>query len=445
MNNSWHGLLLFLAAVGFCSCKSPMQGLTGNPANGLAPDHASVATLPSSSPAQTGLAAQARPSSPHQHANSQASSHNQVQPRNSHVAYQSPDTTPENAAVAQSVELIGPPQGPLHDHVLPPELPGVHEAWPAHMQWRPPGIPGTWPRDEYLFDGGDHPPGVVVSQDWTVRGLELEDTVAHYDTLDGQRLVEPACRVCIYAPRFAAVRKVQGVAQNDAFEHIDGFRLDEGPRKIEETDLVTTALQQQQPNRQIGSKVVTGFHQRNRSSDVENIRAVSMLVNVFEPYEDFQVIKFGVYSQSEQLRLSQAIAAAQAWDHYTAVQAVVDNVQAVVVRSHMKPQEEVGVEENDRPKLCICKVADKKAALPGDTVEFTLRFDNVGNRKIGNVTLIDNLTTRLEYVEGSAQCSLDADFFTIENQGDSLILRWEIKSPMEPGEGGIARFKCIVR
>ena len=35
-------------------------------------------------------------------------------------------------------------------------------------------------------------------------------------------------------------------------------------------------------------------------------------------------------------------------------------------------------------------------ANPGDEVDFTLRFDNVGNQPIGNVTIVDDLTGRLE-------------------------------------------------
>jgi hypothetical protein len=61
------------------------------------------------------------------------------------------------------------------------------------------------------------------------------------------------------------------------------------------------------------------------------------------------------------------------------------------------------------------------------------------------VTIIDNLTTRLEYVPGSAQSTLGADFFTLENEGESLVLRWEIRDPLEKGQGGIIRFQCRVR
>ena len=93
----------------------------------------------------------------------------------------------------------------------------------------------------------------------------------------------------------------------------------------------------------------------------------------------------------------------------------------------------------------MIKVASTDAALPGDIVDFTIRLDNLGRKPVGNVTLVDNLTTRLEYVEGSAQSSLEAKFSTTENNGGSLVLRWDFGEPIGPGDGGLVRFKCRVR
>ena len=50
------------------------------------------------------------------------------------------------------------------------------------------------------------------------------------------------------------------------------------------------------------------------------------------------------------------------------------------------------------PRLRLVKVASTPFAKPGEEVDFTLRFDNVGNQPIGNVTILDSLSTRLEYV-----------------------------------------------
>jgi len=85
------------------------------------------------------------------------------------------------------------------------------------------------------------------------------------------------------------------------------------------------------------------------------------------------------------------------------------------------------------------------SAQPGEIVEFTLRYDNIGNRVIGNVTLVDNLTTRLEYVPGSAKSDLADSFSAEPNDQGSVVLRWEIQDPLEAGKGGILQFKCKVR
>jgi hypothetical protein len=61
------------------------------------------------------------------------------------------------------------------------------------------------------------------------------------------------------------------------------------------------------------------------------------------------------------------------------------------------------------------------------------------------VTILDNLTTRLEYVPESAQSSVKANFSASANDGESLTLRWEILEPLKPGDGGLVRFKCRVR
>jgi uncharacterized repeat protein (TIGR01451 family) len=97
------------------------------------------------------------------------------------------------------------------------------------------------------------------------------------------------------------------------------------------------------------------------------------------------------------------------------------------------------------PKLRLLKLASSGEALPGEEVEFTLRFDNVGDQVIGNVTIADNLTTRFEYVPGSAKSSVNADFITEQNDVGSLVLRWEIKEAVKPGAGGVLRFKVKVR
>ena len=164
------------------------------------------------------------------------------------------------------------------------------------------------------------------------------------------------------------------------------------------------------------------------------------------PFANLSIIETGVYLQSQQAVVQRSIDAAIVWTHDLGVQVIVDDVAATVDTGDQRVQAVVTVDEiPTKPKLRIVKVASTQLARPGDVIDFTLRFDNVGQQTIGNVTLIDNLTTRLEYVPDSAQSSLDAEFFADVNAGDSLALRWEIRDPLKPGEGGVVSFRCRVR
>ena len=114
-------------------------------------------------------------------------------------------------------------------------------------------------------------------------------------------------------------------------------------------------------------------------------------------------------------------------------------------------QAEVGVrqpgiiyqtDEPNHPKLRLVKLASCGHALPGEEVEFTLRFDNIGDQVIGNVTIVDNLSTRLEYVPESAKSSVDADFIT---QVERRRLAHSPLGNQRPGEAGRRRHPAIPR
>ena len=102
-------------------------------------------------------------------------------------------------------------------------------------------------------------------------------------------------------------------------------------------------------------------------------------------------------------------------------------------------------DEPDNPRLRLVKIASCDHALSGEEVEFVLRFDNIGDQVIGNVTIVDNLSTRLEYIPNSAHSSVDAKFSTTPNDAGSTILRWEIQGEIKPREGGVLRFRTRVQ
>ena len=302
-----------------------------------------------------------------------------------------------------------------------------------------------WPTDEYICDGGDGNQKTRVKADWSLQGLEMEDSIAHYDTLDGRTVVKTICRNCIYSPRFAAVRQIDGVVEHQQQEQMKQV----SERKILEIrntrEMASTVLEQKQPVQQKGRKPVNIFRDRQDIGALGQTRITGTLDHRFLPHENLKAIRYGIYDQSEKPLLAEFSDAAQSWAHDAAVQVVLEDTVAYVDVTHQEARVLYKVDPQGKPKMCVVKTASCKSARPGDFIDFTLRFDNIGNERIGNVTLIDNLTPRLEYVPETAQSSLDADFLAEENEGGSLMLRWEIKAPVKPGKGGIIRFRCKVR
>ncbi|NLX57262.1 MAG: DUF11 domain-containing protein [Planctomycetaceae bacterium] len=342
-----------------------------------------------------------------------------------------------------------PPAGTPCPSCLPQQLPnssntGCPNGLPCGA-WTPPGLTCPWPDDEYLCDGGDEAPAVRIRNDWRVDGLQTEDTVVHYDTVTGDTHVQPSNRVCIYAPRFAAVRKVYGIVQHDARQQPLGVENPVPLEGVGDVRITTTAVQPVQPGLNLGTRSPSAFRDRMPPTGFENSQGLTGIHGGLLPYERFAMIHRSQMDNSEKARLAERVAAAAAWSHDTALQVAIDNLAL---------QEDLGVAEAEslhifslegKPRLQVCKIASRHEARPGETVEFTIRFDNVGDQVIGNVTVIDNLTTRLEYVEGSQSCTLKANFSVSDNQSESLTLRWEIVEPMPVGEGGIIRFQCRVR
>lgn len=311
--------------------------------------------------------------------------------------------------------------------------------------WAPPGIAGPWPHDEYLEDGGDRDVQVNLGREGEIRGLELEDTVAIFDTADGVTIIKPSNRVCLYAPRFAAVRKVTGVAQNLQNDQPIGVRLPVRAVAEREELFATTAVQPVQPVGGIGTKQPSIERVRETPIPFISEQPIAGIESGLATYENLRILRQGVFEESEKARLMEAVDAAITWSHDQAVQVMLNEQHAIAITSDQRAQVTFSVEEPERPCLRVIKVASRKTAQPGDIVDFTIRFDNLGDQVIRHVVLMDNLTTRLEYVAGTAQSSRSADFSAEPNEGDSVVLRWDFVDPLPVGQGGLVRFHCRVR
>lgn len=301
------------------------------------------------------------------------------------------------------------------------------------------------PSDEYLCDGGDFHTPAGVGYDWRLHGVEQEDTITHYDTKDGRVIVKPSNRVCIYAPRFGAVRRVDTLTVNHHRVGPGGIIDEMGLAAANRTDQVTTAVEQKSPLASLGDQPPNLFRARVQAGGIKARLSAADLEGILAPQLNLQVVKLGIIDNGEKPRLAKAIVSAYTWASDVSAQVVVDGKQVHQQIGRTQAGEIFGLEEPDSPRIRLIKLASTGAAELGEEVEFALRFDNVGDQPIGNVTIVDNLATRLEYVEDSAKSTLDSDFTTEPNEGGSLLLRWEIKEPLNVGQGGVLRFKARVR
>ncbi|TWT41547.1 DUF11 domain-containing protein [Botrimarina hoheduenensis] len=308
----------------------------------------------------------------------------------------------------------------------------------------PPGWP-VGPSDEYLCDGGDNASPVGATHDNQIVGLEQEDTVGIYRTDDGRTLVAPSTRTCIYAPRFAAVRHVvqpMGAQQRMFVDEVgDAFAAAESElRLLPGTGVLNTTLRQQR-----GERPPSLFRGRQQAGAAERLLAVAETRGLVGPYANLQIVHLGVMNGQENPIVMRHSLAAITWTGDQEVQVTISGQGASAVFAAKQPGliYELGVPSS--PRLRLVKLASENEAHPGDEVEFTLRFDNVGDAPIRDLVIVDNLTTRLEYVEDSAKASVDADFTTTRNEAGSLVLSWALKESLKPREGGVLTFRVRVR
>ncbi len=127
-------------------------------------------------------------------------------------------------------------------------------------------------------------------------------------------------------------------------------------------------------------------------------------------------------------------------------------------------QKQIVVESEDGSTETQLIPADN--VVPGDTVVYTITFENVGSEPAGDIVITNPIADELEYVPGSAsngsmriEFSADggqtfglASELTINVEGverpatttDYTHVRWVMQSELEVGGKGIASFAAVV-
>ena len=151
-------------------------------------------------------------------------------------------------------------------------------------------------------------------------------------------------------------------------------------------------------------------------------------------------------SDQVRLELAQGAAAAAAWGK---TQGVTVHIDRLAAQGNVTLQGAATIysikNDTKTSQLRLFKSASKQQAKPGELIEFVIRYENVGTEVIGNVTILDSLSARLQYVDDSAVSSKKADLLVKNNETGSLLLRLEVIDPLEPGDYGVLTFFCKVR
>jgi uncharacterized repeat protein (TIGR01451 family) len=147
--------------------------------------------------------------------------------------------------------------------------------------------------------------------------------------------------------------------------------------------------------------------------------------------------------------LQQQIQNAMSWtrDQYPVLTASTTNANQI--KATFKVQQTVGLEDERKTKgnIHVVKLADHEMAQSGDTITFTIRFENTGDFDVYDVSIVDNLTPRLEYVSGTA--AIDGQHpgeVLVEDNGEgSSILTFNLDQALKGHDRGEITFEARVR
>jgi uncharacterized repeat protein (TIGR01451 family) len=299
--------------------------------------------------------------------------------------------------------------------------------------------------DEYIFDGGDR--GYPIVRDGAAfTGMETEDTIAEYKDHEDRPRIKKSNRVAIYSPRFGSVVTISTPNSDTIVDKISGHMVaqggvglrsrlasDEERQNLETvrlqtrsrptgigTDVGTDALSKE-INREVGVAVMKTHQSRGqwgKSEFQENLKASSTKGRLFAEHwsrKDFPVLE-GHASAATQTVTLQVTA------------------------------EYVGLEDNGkRGDLLLTKTANRGEANIGDLITFTIYYENRGDKVLKSVTIIDNLSPRLEFEPESVTTDRPGKHTAHDNDEGSVVLKFTLDEPLPGRTKGSIVFQCRVR
>ena len=305
-------------------------------------------------------------------------------------------------------------------------------------------VPRESDPQEYLFDGGDQEPKVRVRRDNSYIGLDPEDTVIQYETMDGKVHVDSGCRVAIYAPRFASVRKRYNPVERDQSMQVINVAQPHGPKMAQN---ILPPIEKRAQTRYVAdsqTRIVEAVRQGVKPLPAETMVTPVVVIEEQDTLALLDLLNVGLTQYRDKQALLDGILAAREWSTPESIGVLENGAEPMSVIGNQGTN---GVTHYERKgaRIRLCKVASEQMAHPGDTIQFVIRFDNVGEQPVSNLVVTDSLTGRLEYVPDTQKSTRDAQFVLTPNGAGSETLRWELQRELGPGEGGLISFECKVR
>ena len=301
--------------------------------------------------------------------------------------------------------------------------------------------------DEYVFDGGDRDLSAAMHTNRS--GLDTEDTVAAFADHTGELRTTASNRVAVYAPRFGSVRTVTGLVADVKVDKAVGAK-----DNITIGNLKTGNAAQEN----VHDTSLSGLETRDRVDGMKG--AIPPMQNkrmeiagqnrkVDEGHQGLDVKSPGIFNRKDGVEIAEQMQNAITWtrDQFPVITATTTNASEISAK--FKVQQTIGVKDERETKgnVRIVKLADRDEARAGDTITFTINFQNTGDFDVYDVSIVDNLTPRLAYVSGSAEIDeKHPGEVSVEPNGEgSEILTFKLDKPLKGHASGTITFEAVVR
>ncbi|MEL6109662.1 MAG: DUF11 domain-containing protein, partial [Planctomycetota bacterium] len=275
--------------------------------------------------------------------------------------------------------------------------------------------------------------------------LEPADAIVHYTTEAGNIHLQASNRVCVYSPRFGAVRQVSSAAGGERTVALQGIAKPVGPN----------GLGLNQPSLAVGESIELGhadvarrvdaMRDRNRGVPVDGIVGPVIAEDALAILATLDFTSLGQMGEAQIAVLREGAIAARTWMVRDAVEVMFKGLKLPVLTRDQSVEAFVEYDFPDEGRLKIIKVADKSTAELGDEIHFAIHIQNVGDSPVSDIEIADSLVTRLEYVEDSQKCDRDAEFSIRGNEAGSVRMSWKLTERLAVGESAKIEFTCKVR